>query len=75
MKFKINKSNQILASVWSWEGILLASVITKEIDNVEQAKKMLISQIPYDYINKKIQIGIWNLDNETEKLFTCFARE
>ena len=75
MKFKINKSNQILASVWNWEGILLASVITKEIENVEQAKKMLISQIPYDYINKKIQIGIWNLDNETEKLFTCFARE
>jgi len=75
MKFKINKSNQILASVWSWEGILLASVITKEIENVEQAKKMLISQIPYDYINKKIQIGIWNLDNETEKLFSCFARE
>ena len=75
MKFKINKSNQILASVWNWEGLLLASVITKEIENIEQAKKMLISQIPYDYINKKIQIGIWNLDNETEKLFTCFARE
>ena len=75
MKFKINKSDQILASVWNWDGILLASVITKEIENIEQAKKMLISQIPYDYINKKIQIGIWNLDNETEKLFACFARE
>ena len=75
MKFKINKSNQILASVWNWEGLLLASVITKEIGSIEEAKKMLISQIPYDYINKKIQIGIWNLDNETEKLFTCFARE
>ena len=75
MKFKINKSNQILASVWNWEGILLASVITKEIGSIEEAKKMLISQIPYDYINKKIQIGIWNLDEETEKLFTCFARE
>ena len=75
MKFSINKTNQILASVWSWEGILLASVITKEIENVEQVKKMLISKIPYDYINKKIQVGIWNLDNETEKLFTCFARE
>jgi hypothetical protein len=75
MKFKINKSDQILASVWNWEGILLAPVITKEIENIEQAKKMLISQIPYDYINKKIQIGIWNLDNETEKLFSCFARE
>lgn len=75
MKFKINKSNQILASVWNWEGILLASVITKEIETVDQAKKMLISKIPYDYINKKIQIGIWNLDNETEKLFACFARE
>lgn len=75
MKFKINKSNQILASVWNWEGILLASVITKEIGTIEEVKKMLISQIPYDYINKKIQIGIWNLDNETEKLFTCFARE
>jgi hypothetical protein len=75
MKFKINKSNQILASVWNWEGILLASVITKEIGSIEEAKKMLISKIPYDYINKKIQIGIWNLDEETEKLFTCFARE
>lgn len=75
MKFKINKSNQILASVWSWEGILLASVITKEIGSIDEAKKMLISQIPYNYINKKIQIGIWNLDHETEKLFTCFARE
>jgi hypothetical protein len=75
MKFSIKKTNQILASVWSWEGILLASVITKEIGSIEEAKKMLISQIPYDYINKKIQIGIWNLDNETEKLFTCFARE
>ena len=75
MKFTIKKTDQILASVWSWEGILLSSIITKEIENVEQAKKMLISQIPYDYINKKIQIGIWNLDNETEKLFTCFARE
>ena len=75
MKFKINKSNQILASVWNWEGLLLASVITKEIGSIKEAKKMLISQIPYDYINKKIQIGIWNLDNETEKLFTCFARE
>ena len=75
MKFSIKKTDQILASVWSWEGILLSSVITKEIENIEQAKKMLISQIPYDYINKKIQIGIWNLDNETEKLFACFARE
>jgi hypothetical protein len=75
MKFKINKSNQILASVWNWEGILLASVITKEIGSIEEAKKMLISKIPYDYINKKIQIGIWNLDEETEKLFSCFARE
>ena len=75
MKFTINKTDKILASVWNWDGILLASVITKEIDNVDQAKKMLISQIPYDYINKKIQIGIWNLDNETEKLFSCFARE
>ena len=75
MKFSINKTNQILASVWSWEGLLLASVITKEIGSIEEAKKMLISQIPYDYINKKIQIGIWNLDNETEKLFSCFARE
>jgi hypothetical protein len=75
MKFTINKSNQILASVWNWEGILLASVITKEIGSIEEAKKMLISKIPYDYINKKIQIGIWNLDEETEKLFTCFARE
>lgn len=75
MKFKINKSNQILASVWNWEGLLLASVITKEIGSIEEAKKMLISQIPYDYINKKIQIGIWNLDNETEKLFSCFVRE
>ncbi len=75
MKFSINKTNQILASVWSWEGLLLASVITKEIQNVEQVKKMLISKIPYDYINKKIQVGIWNLDNETEKLFSCFARE
>ena len=75
MKFKINKTNQILASVWNWEGLLLASVITKEIGSIEEAKKMLISQIPYDYINKKIQIGIWNLDEETEKLFTCFARE
>lgn len=75
MKFKINKSNQILASVWNWEGILLASVITKEIGSIDEAKKMLISRIPYDYINKKIQIGIWNLDNETEKLFACFARE
>ena len=75
MKFTINKTNQILASVWSWEGLLLASVITKEIGSIEEAKKMLISKIPYDYINKKIQIGIWNLDNETEKLFSCFARE
>lgn len=75
MKFSIKKTDQILASVWSWEGILLSSIITKEIENVEQAKKMLISKIPYDYINKKIQIGIWNLDNETEKLFACFARE
>jgi hypothetical protein len=75
MKFSINKTNQILASVWSWEGLLLASVITKEIGSIEEAKKMLISKIPYDYINKKIQIGIWNLDEETEKLFTCFARE
>jgi hypothetical protein len=75
MKFTINKSDQILASVWNWEGILLASVITKEIGSIDEAKKMLISQIPYDYINKKIQIGIWNLDNETEKLFACFARE
>jgi hypothetical protein len=75
MKFTINKSDQILASVWNWEGILLASVITKEIGSIEEAKKMLISKIPYDYINKKIQIGIWNLDEETEKLFTCFARE
>lgn len=75
MKFSINKTNQILASVWSWEGLLLASVITKEIENVEQVKKMLINKIPYDYINKKIQVGIWNLDNETEKLFTCIARD
>jgi hypothetical protein len=75
MKFTIKKNNQILASVWNWEGILLASVITKEIGSIEEAKKMLISRIPYDYINKKIQIGIWNLDHETEKLFTCFARE
>ena len=75
MKFSIKKTDQILASVWNWEGILLASVITKEIGSIEETKKMLISQIPYDYINKKIQIGIWNLDKETEKLFTCFARE
>ena len=29
MKFTIKKTDQILASVWNWEGILLASVITK----------------------------------------------
>lgn len=75
MKFTIKKTDQILASVWSWQGILIVSIITKEIGSIDEAKKMLISQIPYDYINKKIQIGIWNLDNETEKLFACFARE
>lgn len=75
MKFTINKTDKILASVWNKEGILLATLIIDQIENIEEAKKILISSINYDYVGKKIGIGLFNLTNETEKLFACFARE
>ena len=75
MKFTIKKTDQILASVWNKEGILLTTLILNDINNIDQAKKILISKINYNYIGKKIGIGLFNLRNESEKLFSCFAWE
>jgi len=75
MKFSIKKTDQILASVWNKEGILLTTLILNDINTIDQAKKILISKINYNYIGKKIGIGLFNLSNESEKLFSCFAWE
>lgn len=75
MKFTIKKTDQILASVWNREGILLLTLNSFDFESVEEAKKILISKISYDFIGKKIGIGLFNLTDETEKLFTCVARE
>ena len=68
------RNSKILAQISDYDGKFLKSLQIESFKNLEQAKKILFNSIPYDYINKKVFIELFNFEQQNSYYLSTFVR-
>ena len=68
------RNSKILAQISDHKGKFLKSLQIESFENLEQVKKILFNSIPYDYINKKVFIELFNFDQNNTYYLSTFVR-